>query len=85
MCHGAKKTPSMNTPHSYLLRPMVFELRSLQNMALITRHEQMRELLDQEKDAFDAEMRSKLGKSFIKDNTCDRHKCIGWGGFPILK
>lgn len=70
----------MTAPRVKLLGPMVSELQSLQKLASAARKQQMRDLLKQEKNDFDAELRSTLGKSFAADDVCERHICSGWGG-----
>ncbi|KRF79316.1 uncharacterized protein [Drosophila virilis] len=77
-CHGTE-TPSYNAPRVELLRPMTSELQSLQKLAQAARREQMNRLVIQEKANYDAELRSTLGKSFVKDDVCDRHLCSDWG------
>ncbi|EDV98344.1 GH23062 [Drosophila grimshawi] len=78
-CHGTE-SPPYNAPRVELLRPMTMELQCLQMMAQAARREQMNSLLIEEKATYDAELRSTLGKSFVKDDVCDRHLCNVWGG-----
>lgn len=78
-CHGTQ-TPPVTAPRVKLLGPMVSELQSLQKLASAARKQQMRDLLKQEKNDLDAELRSTLGKSFAADDVCERHICSGWGG-----
>ncbi|KAH8398991.1 hypothetical protein KR222_009796, partial [Zaprionus bogoriensis] len=78
-CHGTE-TPPFNAPRAELLRPMTMELQSLQKLASAARSQQMRHLMIVEKNNYDAELRSTLGKSFTEDDVCDRRVCSGWGG-----
>lgn len=82
-CHGTQ-TPPVTAPRVKLLGPMVSELQSLQKLASTARKQQMRDLLKHEKNTYNAELRSTLGKSFAADDVCERHTCSGWGGRAVL-
>ncbi|ALC41322.1 maker57 [Drosophila busckii] len=77
-CHGNEEVP-WNAPRVELLRPMTSELKNLQYLAHKARARQLSELINREKASYDAELRSTLGKSFVKDDVCDRELCNRWG------